>query len=95
MVQENRLRADFTLVAQMRWQCKAVAEHDAGREQQARVAAGEVAATYDRLAAASRFGDQNWKPQRDAALQGDFTALRQDINNQFPAGYCAAQEAVQ
>jgi hypothetical protein len=79
----------------MRWECKAVAEHDAGREQQARAAAREVAATYDRLAAAGRFGDQNWKPQRDAALRGDFTALRQDINDQFPSGYCAAQEGVQ
>ena len=95
MVQESGLRADFSFVAQMRWECKAVAEHDAGRELQARAAAGEMAATYDRLAAAGRFGDKNWKPQRDAALRGDFTSLRQNINVQFPSGYCAAREGVQ
>lgn len=90
MVQEDMLRADFTLVAQGHWTCEAVKQDAAGHKREALRAAREVAAAYDRLAAASRFGDKNWKPLRDAAYRGDYTSLRRDLSVNFPLGYCAS-----
>ena len=90
MVQESMLRADFTVVAQGHWTCAAVEQHAAGHDSEALRAAREVAATYDRLAAAGKFGDKNWKPLRDAAYRGDYAALLRDLSVNYPAGYCAS-----
>ena len=90
MVQKSMLRADFTLAAQGHWTCAAVQQHAAGHNAEALRAAREVAATYDRLAAAGRFGDKNWKPWRDAAYQGDYASLKRYLSVNYSAGYCAS-----
>lgn len=90
MVQDSMLRADFTLVAQGHWTCAAVDAHAAGHQRAALQAAREVAAAYDRLAAAGRSGDANWKPLRDAAYRGDYDSLQRDLRVNYPAGYCAS-----
>lgn len=90
MVQDSMLRADFTVVAQGHWTCAAVDAHAAGHPRAALQAAREVAATYDRLAAAGKWGDTNWKPLRDAAYRGDFGSLERDLRVNYPAGYCTS-----
>lgn len=90
MVQEGTLRADFEFAGQMRWTCRALAEHTAGHGQAGLTAAREVAASYDRLAAAGQFADTNWKPLRDAAQRGDFAALQNDARVNYPSDYCSA-----
>ena len=90
MVQESMLRADFILVAQGHWTCAAVDQHASGHDSEALRAAREVAAAYDLLAAAGRFGDKNWTPLRDAAYRGDYVSLQRDLRVNYPAGYCAS-----
>ena len=90
MVQTSTLRADFLVVAQMHWTCTALRDHANGDDPRARIAAREVAAIYNRLASARRFGDSNWRPNRDAAGRGDFSALQRDAAINYPAGYCSS-----
>jgi hypothetical protein len=71
------VRSQFYFVAQGHWGRAALADHLAGREEQAREKARMLARQYTRLDELGIYGDDGWVALRDQALAADWDALEQ------------------
>lgn len=77
VVNETGVRSRFFFLAEGHWARAALADHAAGREQQARERARMVALQLTRLDELGVWGDDHWESVRDVALRADWDAMEQ------------------
>lgn len=73
---ETGIKGDFYFVAGDIHICRALAQHDAGKEKAARQEARLYARSLERINQLGIWGDNGWKADHKAALAGDWDALR-------------------
>jgi hypothetical protein len=74
---ETGIRNSYYRYAESVYLCRAVRDHDAGRSESGLANARLFATMMDRSEELGTFGDENWKPYRDAGRTGNWPLLKQ------------------